>query len=82
VGTGTANAIVIPIIFQFRPVDKLGNIGGFRLNGSLTNIAYSKTIGIDIKPRYSDNFSFDIKVTGRFKTDNLRSPLTTVSATI
>jgi len=76
VGTGTANAIIVPVIFQFRPVDKLGFIGGFRLSGNLNNVAYSKTVGIDIKPRFSDTFSFDIKVTGRYKTDNLRAPLT------
>lgn len=76
IGTGTANAIIVPVIFQFRPVDKLGYIGGFRLSGNLNNVAYSKTIGIDIKPRFSDTFSFDIKVTGRYKTDNLRAPLT------
>jgi hypothetical protein len=75
VGTGTASAIIVPVIFQFRPVDKLGYIGGFRLSGNLNNVAYSKTIGIDIKPRFSSTFSFDIKVTGRYKTDNLRAPL-------
>jgi hypothetical protein len=82
IGTGISNSIIIPVIFQFRPVDKLGYIGGFRLNGNLTNITYSKTIGIDIKPRYSDVFSFDVKVTGRFKTDDLRSPLTNVSPSL
>jgi hypothetical protein len=45
------------------------------LSGNLNNVAYSKTIGIDIKPRFSETFSFDIKVTGRYKTDNLRAPL-------
>jgi hypothetical protein len=75
IGTGTANSIIVPVIFQFRPVDKLGYIGGFRLSGNLNNVAYSKTIGIDVKPRFSDTFSFDVKVTGRYKTDNLRSPL-------
>ena len=76
IGTGTSNSILVPVIFQFRAVDKLGYVGGFRLAGNLTNIVYSKTIGIDIKPRYSDTFSFDIQLTGRYKTDNLRSPLT------
>jgi hypothetical protein len=46
------------------------------VSGNLNNVAYSKTVGIDIKPRFSDTFSFDIKVTGRYKTDNLRAPLT------
>ena len=71
---GTENAINIPMLFQFRCTDKLGNIGGYRANGSLSNVTYSKKIGIDIKIRNEEVFSFDVQVTGKYKNDKLVSP--------
>lgn len=60
---GAANAIKIPLIFQFRASDKLGYIGGWRLANptGLKNVKYSKKIGLDI---YSVGsvFSFDVTV--------------------
>ncbi len=74
VQTGTANAISVPLIFQFRAVDKLGYIGGFRANGNPTNVTYTKKIGVDIQVRNQSPFSFDVQVTGKFKNDTLSSP--------
>lgn len=71
---GTENAINIPLVYQFRATDKLGNIGGFRASGALSNITYTKRIGIDIKVRNENAFSFDIEVTGKYKNDTLVSP--------
>jgi len=71
---GIENAINIPLIYQFRATDKLGNIGGFRASGALSNITYTKRIGIDIKVKNEDLFSFDIEVTGKYKNDTLVSP--------
>lgn len=72
--TGDNNAIVIPLVYQFRATDKLGFIGGFRANGNPTNITYTKKIGIDIQVRNQSPFSFDLEVTGKFKNDTLSSP--------
>ena len=71
---GIADAINIPLIFQFRATDKLGYIGGFRADGNPTNITYTKKIGIDIQVRNQSPFSFDVQVTGKYKNDTLSSP--------
>lgn len=74
VKNGDPNAINIPLIFQFRANDKLGYIGGFRSDGNPTNITYNKKVGIDIQVRNQSPFSFDVKVTGKYKNDTLSSP--------
>lgn len=71
---GVNNAIIIPLIFQFRATDKLGYIGGFRANGNPTNITYTKKLGIDIQVRNQSPFSFDLEVTAKYKNDTLSSP--------
>lgn len=73
-GEGETNAINVPVVFQFRAVDKLGYIGGWRKAGTLSNITYSKKIGVDIQLRNDDAFSFDIQVTGSYQNDTLVSP--------
>jgi hypothetical protein len=70
--SGVQNAINIPVIFQFRATDYLGNIGGYRINGQPSNITYSKSIGIDIQVRNSATFSFDLVASGSFKQETLR----------
>lgn len=74
IGTGETNAIVVPLIFQFRAVDKAGYIGGWRKSGNLSNITYTKRIGIDIQVRNEDIFSFDVQMTGSYKNDTLVAP--------
>lgn len=71
---GDSNAINIPLVFQFRTVDKAGYIGGWRKTGNITNITYTKKIGIDVKVLNEDPFSFDVQVTGSYKNDTLVSP--------
>ena len=65
--TGSENSLNIPILFQFRCSDKLGNVGGYRTNGALTNIKYSKKLGIDIYIKDDVPFSFDLKVNCQYK---------------
>jgi len=72
VSQGVQNAINVPVIFQFRATDYLGNIGGYRINGQPSNIAYSKSIGIDIQVRNVSSFSFDLTASGSFKQQTLR----------
>ena len=68
---GEANAINVPLIFQFRATDYLGYIGGYRLNGNPSNITYQKKIGVDIQVRNTAPFSFDLVATGSFKQETL-----------
>jgi hypothetical protein len=71
---GNNNAIIIPLIFQFRATDKLGYIGGFKASGNPTNITYTKKLGLDIQVRNQSPFSFDLEVTAKYKNDTLSSP--------
>lgn len=73
-GEGEANAINIPLVFQFRAVDKAGYIGGWRKSGNLSNITYTKKIGVDIQVQNQDSFSFDVQVSGAYKNDTLVAP--------
>jgi len=71
---GDSNAINIPLIFQFRAVDKSGYIGGWRKSGTLTNITYTKKIGLDIQIYNDQAFSFDVQVTGAYQNNTLVAP--------
>jgi hypothetical protein len=74
VSSGESSAINVPLIFQFRAVDKLGYIGGFRKSGNLSNITYTKKIGVDIQIKNEDSFSFDVEVSGSYKNESLVAP--------
>lgn len=71
---GRNSSLNIPLIFQFRANDKGAYIGGWRKSGTLSNITYSKKIGIDIQPRRANLFSFDIQVSGSYRNENLIAP--------
>jgi hypothetical protein len=76
VQTGDTNAINIPVLFQYRCSDKLGNVGGYRTNENLLNIKYQKKIGIDIFVKEDSPFSFDIDVSVQYKKETtLDSPI-------
>lgn len=62
---GTAKSINIPIVYQFRCSDRLEYVGGFRTAGTLKNIKYSKTLGVDIYSK-NDVFSFDLNVSCQY----------------
>lgn len=79
---GEENSITVPIVFQFRTLDKLNYVGGFRIGNQPRNIVYSKKIGLDIKVRNEELFSFDIVVSGAHRKDNLVSPLYSQSLVI
>lgn len=75
---GDENALNIPLIFQYRCSDKLEYVGGYRSSETLSNVRYTKKIGIDIyeklnssetDPSYGDLFSFDIRVSCLYKKD-------------
>jgi hypothetical protein len=70
VSAGSAASITIPVVFQFRTTDKIGEIGGWSTGQKLTNITYTKIIGLDIYTK-SGLFEFDIKVTGKHQRDTI-----------
>jgi hypothetical protein len=72
---GEDKGINIPLIFQFRCSDKLQYVGGFRQAGNITNISYTKKMGIDIQVRGEALFSFDFEVSCKFQQDSLVTPV-------
>jgi hypothetical protein len=70
---GTEQSINIPILFQYRCSDKLGNVGGWRVNSQLNNIKYSKKIGIDIFVKDDVPFSFDLEIGTQYKKETTLS---------
>ena len=72
---GDENAIIIPIIYQFRMTDFFGsgNLGTGRIGGFSTqpnNLVYTKKIGFDIAVKDDTLFSFDLQVTSKYKVDS------------
>jgi len=70
VSAGSAASITVPVVFQFRTTDKIGEIGGWSTGQKLTNITYTKIIGLDIYTK-SGLFEFDIKVSGKHDRDTI-----------
>jgi len=82
--TGSTNAINIPLIYQFRASDTLGFVGGYRRTGTLKNIKYSKTLGIDIYTK-TETFSFDVTVSCQYSKEttvvaSAAQPIQTISS--
>lgn len=79
---GATNSISIDLIFQYRMTDyygvadttsvagntanNTGRIGGI-VSNTLTNITYSKKIGLDILENGGDKFTFDVEVYAKYK---------------
>ena len=73
---GPENALNIPVLFQFRVSDRLGYVGGYRINSTLTNIKYSKKMGLDIILKDGEPFSFDMQVSTQYiKETTLDAPI-------
>ena len=72
---GEENAINLTLVFQFRCSDILGNIGGYRTTGDISNINYTKKIGIDVQVRNESLFSFDVEVSAKYEQDSLARPV-------
>jgi len=72
ISTGDNNNITLDLVWQYRMTDYNGtNVNGKgRVGGivaqTLTNITYTKTIGLDVLA-YDERFSFDIEVTSTYK---------------
>ena len=80
---GPENALNIPVIFQFRCSDALGYVGGFRTASTLTNIKYTKKLGVDIILKDDTPFSFDLQVSAQYaKETAIDAPLVQSTGTI
>lgn len=82
------DTIEIPLVFQYRCVDypfvnhPNGEIGGYNPveGNNLSNVSYTKIVGFDIYQKlrkgnfyqYDDVFSFDVKITGKYKEDGAK----------
>ena len=72
---GEDKAINVPLVFQMRCSDILGYVGGYRSTGNISNITYTKKVGIDIQVQNETLFSFDVAVTGKYDQDSLVGPV-------
>lgn len=90
VKTGEGNAIVIPVIFQFRMEDYWGPsggagagiIGGWFGGTPPTNLTYGRRIGLDIYAQDKEPFSFDIQVNATYKKTSLSQVLATATPAV
>lgn len=64
--TGSQDSIMIPIIFQYRMTDALGNVNGQKSLNSNSNFEYSKKIGFDLLIN-NKLFSFDVEVSAKYR---------------
>jgi len=58
--------ILIPFVYEYRMIDRLGVINGVKLFDTTTILEYSKKIGIDLLIN-NQAFKFDINVTSKLK---------------
>jgi hypothetical protein len=72
---GEEKAINLALVFQFRASDALGYVGGFRQSGNITNISYTKTLGVDIQALNQPLYSFDFTVSCKYTQDSLVTPV-------
>jgi hypothetical protein len=91
VETGDNNAILIPIIFQFRMEDYYGPAGGAGngyvggYNGTTVypkQLQYSRRIGLDVYTQDESVFSFDIQVSAAYKKTSLSQVVATATPVI
>lgn len=74
---GESNAIMIPIVFQYRMTDAKGRISGdSSLSLSASNIEYTKKMGVDLNVG-GEMFKFDLNVSAKFRQTTLSASNTT-----
>lgn len=67
---GEENALLVPIVFQYRMTDILGRVNGDPNLTFNTNLEYRKKLGFDF---FINNqpFKFDLEITSRFRPNNV-----------
>jgi hypothetical protein len=64
--SGEADSILLPIVFQYRMTDALGNINGTSSINANANFEYSKKLGFDLLIN-NKIFSFDVEIYAKYK---------------
>jgi hypothetical protein len=92
VDLGDENAIIIPIVFQYRMEDYYGTsggagagiVGGFDPSVTVPpkNLTYVRRIGVDIYAQDEPAFSFDVQVTAVYKKTSLSQVVATATPTV
>jgi hypothetical protein len=73
---GSENHIVVPIVFQYRMTDYLENIAGTP-NSILTNLVYTRGLGIDVAVKGEPMFSFDFIASAEYSAETVTQYTTT-----
>lgn len=74
VEAGSSKALSVDLIFQYRMTDyygddnNIGRVGGIA-STSLSNITYSKKIGLDIIDNQKNEFQFDVEIYAKYKAE-------------
>jgi hypothetical protein len=77
---GDENAVIIPVVFQFRMEDYQRIVGGYDTTPGAVqpkNLTYGRRIGIDVYSQDSSAFSFDIQVSSSYKKTSLSQVVAT-----
>lgn len=64
--SGAQDSILIPIIFQYRMTDALGNVNGLQSLNANSNFEYSKRLGFDLLIN-NKMFSFDVEIYAKYR---------------
>lgn len=74
VEAGSSKALSVDLIFQYRMTDyygdanSIGRVGGIA-STNLSNITYSKKIGLDIIDNQKNEFQFDVEIYAKYKAE-------------
>jgi hypothetical protein len=82
--SGESNAILIPLVFQFRMTDALGRVDGNPELSRNSNIEYKQKIGIDLL-KNNELFKFDVQVSAKFRSSSIsnnNSDITSITNSI
>lgn len=75
--TGTSNAILIPIVFEYRMTDRIGN-PGIENKGNSVNFTYRKKISVELYLN-KQLVEFDLEISAQYKNEEINA--STISAT-
>lgn len=68
--SGEQDSILIPIVFQYRMTDALGNPNGSSELNQNSNFEYTKTLGVDMLIN-NKKFAFDIQISAKFRSSSI-----------
>lgn len=78
--SGDSNAIIVPIVFQYRMTDAIGNVDGDSSKTVNSNFEYKKSMGIDLIVQ-GETFKFDVEVSAKFRPTSISNNNLGISTT-